>query len=145
MLNATRKVHRSPVAGSPGVIGQGHSKSQLQFSKYVPSTCQVMAQLPNYSLRNPYSSFEPQEAFKLPDRTIHSRRRGVRDGHHEQTVQGRDHERGDRVRIKPLVDKALFLSVPDQDFARAVPGLDSLLEDGWHRLGGGLSPLLLSW
>src|SRR5712692_9753099 len=56
MLNATRKVHRSPVAGWPGVTVQGHSKSQLQFSKYVPSTCQFMAQLPTYRLRNPCSS-----------------------------------------------------------------------------------------
>src|SRR5713101_8578117 len=53
MLNATKTVHRSPVAGWPGVTVQGHSKSQLQFSKYVPSTCQLTAQLPNYHRTNP--------------------------------------------------------------------------------------------
>src|SRR5260370_668701 len=54
---------------------------------------------PNFGLFRRIVFFEPQEAFKLPNRTIHSRRRGVRDGHHEQPVQPRDHERGDRVRI----------------------------------------------
>src|SRR5216684_1645809 len=150
MLNATRKVHRSPVEGWPGVTVQGHSKSQLQFSKYVPSTRQLMAQLPNYRRRNPRSLsnhasqscsdfgriypgfvlFEPQEALELPKRTIHPLRRGVGDGEHEKPVQRRDHQRGNRVRIEPLVDEALSLSVSDQGSKRAVPGPDRLLEDG---------------
>src|SRR5216683_2880341 len=74
--------------------------------------------------------FEPQEALELPKRTIHPLRRGVGDGEHEKPVQRRDHQRGNRVRIEPLVDEALSLSVSDQGSKRAVPGPDRLLEEG---------------
>src|SRR5712692_11718306 len=89
MLNATRKVHRSPVAGWPGVTVQGHSKSQLQFSKYVPSMCQLMVQLPNYRLRKPLQLIQPRVAITCSDFARADTPRGYSDGNarvrHTQT------------------------------------------------------------
>src|SRR5712664_2779105 len=147
----SRLRHRECAAHGMWETVQGHSKSELQFSKYVPSTCQLIPQLPNYrpgtraaypttrrnhmlglrpDLSRGFVLFKPQEALELPKRTIHPLRRGVGDREPEKPVQRRDHQRGDRLRIEPLVDEALSLSMSDPGSKRAVPGPDRLLEDG---------------